>query len=143
MDLGQCRCWSVCCSWVVKSFVVLRLFLVDGPWTLANVIVGQCVVHWLFCHSSFVVGSLLVDHGSWSMSLLVSLLFAGCYVIHRSYFVVCRSWTLVNVIVGQCVLRWLCDSSFIVGSLLVDHGRWSMSLLVSVLFVSCYVIRCS
>ena len=106
MDIGQCRCWSVCCSLVM----------------------------------SFIVGSLLVYHAAWSMSLLVSVLFV-CYFI-RSWFVVGRPWALVNVVVGQCVVRWLlCHSSFVVGSLLVDHGPWSMSLLVSVLFVGCYVIR--
>ena len=61
---------------------------------------------------SFVVrSSLLVDHGPWSMSLLVNVLFVGCYVDRHS--------------------------SFVVGSLLVDDGPWSMSLLVSVLFVGC------
>ena len=80
MDLGQCRCWSVCCS-LVMSFVVRSWFVVDRLWSLVNVVLGQSVVHWLLCHSSLVVGSLLVDHGLWSMSLLVSVLFVGCYVI--------------------------------------------------------------
>ena len=66
------------------SFIVCSWFVVGKPWTLVNVVVGQCVVRWLLCHSSFVVGSLLVDHGPWSMSLLVSVLFVGCYVIRRS-----------------------------------------------------------
>ena len=74
----------MCCSLVVKSFVIRPLL----------------------------VGSLLVDHGPWSMSWLVSVLFVG-YVICSS-FVVGRPWTLVNV-VGL--------------------------LLVSVLFLACYVIR--
>ena len=103
MDLGQCLCWSV-------------LF------------VGYVIRIWFF---------FLEDRGPWSMSFLVSVLFVG-YVI-RSWFVVGRPWNLVNVVVGQCVVRWL---SFVVhSSLLVDHGPWSMSLLVSVLFVGCYVIR--
>ena len=65
------------------SFVIRSWFVVGRPWTLLNVVVGQRVVDWL-CHSSLVVGSLLVDHGPWSMSLLVSVLFVGCYVIRRS-----------------------------------------------------------
>ena len=73
MDLGRCRCWSL-------------LF------------VGCYVI----CRSSFVDGSLLVDHGPWSMSLLISLFFVG-YVI-SSWFVIGRPWTLVNVVVGQCLL---------------------------------------
>ena len=50
MDLGQRRCWSVCCSLVVMSFVIHSWFAVGRPWTLVNVIVGQSVVRWL-CHS--------------------------------------------------------------------------------------------
>ena len=83
MDLSQCHCWSVCCSLVVMSFVVSSWFVVGRPWSLVNIVVGQCLVHWLLSHSSFVVGSSLVDHGPWSMSLLFSLLFTG-YVICRS-----------------------------------------------------------
>ena len=64
---------------------------------------------------SFVVRSWFIVDGLWSISLLVSVLFVGCYVI--------------------------CCSLFVVGSLLVDDGPWSMSLLVSVLLVGCYVIR--
>ena len=69
-------------SYVIRrSYFVVGSLLVDhGPW---SVFVGQCVVRWLFCHSAFVVGSLLVDHGPWSISLLVSVLFVGCYVIRR------------------------------------------------------------
>ena len=91
---------------------------------------------------SLVVGLLLVDHGPWSMSLLVSVcsLVVMSFVV-RSSFVLGSKWTLVNVVVIQCVIRWLlCHPSFVVGSLLVDHGPWSMSLLVSLLFAG-YVIR--
>ena len=83
MDLVQCCCRSVYCSLVVMSFDVRSWFIVNGPWTLVNVVVGQSVVRWL-CHTSFVVGLLLVDHGRWSMSLLVSVLFVGSYVIRHS-----------------------------------------------------------
>ena len=65
-------------------FVIRSAFVVGRHWTLVNVVVGQSVVRWLLCHSSFVVGSLLVDHGRWSMSLLVSVLFVGSYVIRHS-----------------------------------------------------------
>ena len=110
MELAQCRCWSV----LFVGYVVCSWFAVGRPWTLVSVVVGQCVGRWLLCYSSFVV---------------------------RSWFVVGSKWTLVNFVVIQCVVRWLlCHLSFVVGSL-VDHGPWSMSLLLSVLFLSCYVIR--
>ena len=80
MDLGRCRCWSV----LFVGYVIRSWFVVGRQWTLVNAVFGQCVLRWLLCHLSFVVGSFLVDHGSCSMSLLVSVLFVGCYVIRHS-----------------------------------------------------------
>ena len=74
---------SLLVSVLFVGYVIRSWFVVGRPWTLVNVVVGQCVVRWLLCHSSFVV---------------------------RSWFVVGRPWILVNVVVGQCVVRWLCHS---------------------------------
>ena len=143
MDLGQCRCWSVCCS-LVMSVVVRSWFIVDGPWTLVNIIVGQCVVRWLLRHLSFVVW-FIVD-GPWTLvnivvgQCVVRWLFCHFLFVVCSWLVVGRPWTLVNVVVGQSVVRWLL--SFVVcSSLLVDRGPWSTSFLVSMLLVGYYVIR--
>ena len=52
------------------------------------------------------------------MSLFVSVVRWLCQssIVVRSWFVVGRPWTAVNVVVGQCVVRSLCHLSFIVRS---------------------------
>ena len=105
VSVGQCVVhWLLCQS----SFVVRSWFFVSRPWTLVNVFVGQCCS----LAMSFVFGFSFwktVDLGqcrSWSVCCSL--------VVIRSWFVVGRPWNLVNVVVGQCVVRWLCHLSFIV-----------------------------
>ena len=48
----------------------------------------------------------------------------------RSWFVVGKPWTLVNIVVDQCFVRWLSLSSFFVCSWFVVGRPWTLDNVV-------------